>query len=71
MIVTGMSSNTDLEVADVKRWFHLSSFLPSVTAENIVDYVVRHAGINKKHLSCYALVKNRIRLLKLIGLILS
>ncbi|XP_017477691.1 PREDICTED: uncharacterized protein LOC108367563 [Rhagoletis zephyria] len=59
LIITGNSSNSDLEVVEVKKWFHLSSFLPTVTADNIIDYVVRHAGIDKKFISCYSLVKKQ------------
>lgn len=55
--VVGSSLNSDLDVAIRMKWLHLSSFLPSVTAESIIDYVMKHAGIDKHQLSCYKLVK--------------
>ncbi|XP_036335068.1 uncharacterized protein LOC118745636 [Rhagoletis pomonella] len=60
--VMGSNNCSDLGVAARFKWLHLSSFVPTVSCENIVDYVVRHAGIDKRHLTCYKFVKKESRL---------
>ncbi|XP_036339739.1 uncharacterized protein LOC118749055 [Rhagoletis pomonella] len=56
--IVGTNANTELKVAARMRWLHLSSFESSVIANSIVEYVSKHANINKGQLLCYKLVKN-------------
>ncbi|XP_017469234.1 PREDICTED: uncharacterized protein LOC108361178 [Rhagoletis zephyria] len=57
VIVVGSNASTELCIADRMMWAHLSSFDPKVTADDIKNYVCKHVNIDKKALSCYALVK--------------
>lgn len=56
-IVYGDSNEIALEVIPRKKWVHISSFKPSVTEEDVINYVVNRTSIVKEHLSCYKLVK--------------
>ncbi|XP_017475218.1 PREDICTED: uncharacterized protein LOC108365638 isoform X2 [Rhagoletis zephyria] len=56
-IVHGRNNNTDLEVVFKKKWLHISSFKPSVSEDNLIAYVSKHAKIDSTHLTCYKLVK--------------
>lgn len=56
-IIFGDNNNKDLDVIADKKWVHLSYFKPSVTVENIVNYISKNAKIGLNHLECYKLVK--------------
>lgn len=62
-LVVGTSDSGELDVADVApvrrrfKWLHVSSFRNTVSAANIIDYVVKHANIDEKLVACYKLVK--------------
>lgn len=56
-IVFGANSSDELDVIAQKRWIHLSSFKPTVTCEQIINYVEKNADIGKNHMVCYKLVK--------------
>lgn len=57
ILVVGTNANADLDVSIRSKWLHLSSFANSVTEDNILDYVVNHAGVPKNSLMCHKLVK--------------
>lgn len=56
-VIVGESNNMELDVVIRMKWVHLSSFKPSVTEDNITDYVVKYLSIDKMHLKCYKLIK--------------
>ncbi|XP_017477340.1 PREDICTED: uncharacterized protein LOC108367261 [Rhagoletis zephyria] len=58
--IAGSSSNSELKVADSMKWLHLSSFQPSVTADDIIEYVSNHANISKGQHLCNHLIKNNV-----------
>lgn len=58
--VIGMNKNAELDVVTKKKWVHLGSFKPTVTAECIISYVVEHLHIDKDSISCYSLVKKDV-----------
>lgn len=55
--IVGDSNNAELEVAVRTKWVHLSSFKPTVSAEDITNYVSKHLDVDKSLISCYKLVK--------------
>ncbi|XP_036320803.1 uncharacterized protein LOC118735261 [Rhagoletis pomonella] len=57
VVVVGSNVSTELCVADRMKWAHLSSFDPKVTADDIINYVCKHVKIERKAISCYALIK--------------
>ncbi|XP_053968844.1 uncharacterized protein LOC128870270 [Anastrepha ludens] len=59
-IAVGSSSNDELNIAHRMKWLHLSSFKPSVTANNIIAYVSKHSSISSEMISCYSLVKKDV-----------
>lgn len=56
-VVFGVNTNSELDVIVNKKWVHLSSFKPSVTTDQILNYVEKYANVTKNHLVCYKLVK--------------
>ncbi|XP_053968264.1 uncharacterized protein LOC128869683 [Anastrepha ludens] len=56
-LVIGSNQNSELSVVPNMKWLHISSFSNTVTAADIVDYVAKHAEIDRKFLSCYMLIK--------------
>lgn len=60
--IYGDNNNEDLEVIADKKWIHLSSFKPTVTEDQIVNYVAKYAKIGKNHIKCYKLVKKGVDL---------
>ncbi|XP_036338696.1 uncharacterized protein LOC118748411 [Rhagoletis pomonella] len=60
--VVGSNDCSDLGVATPFKWLHLSSFLPTVSCDNIIEYVGNHTGIDKRRISCYKLVKKESNL---------
>lgn len=56
-VVIGSKSSKDLDVVIPKKWLHLSSFKPTVSADDIIKYVTKHSGITKDSLACYNLLK--------------
>lgn len=56
-LVIGSNTSNELEVASRTKWVHLSSFNTTVTADNVIAYVAKHASIDPKFLFCFALVK--------------
>nr|AMS38376.1 hypothetical protein [Bactrocera tryoni] len=55
--VVGVNANVDLDVVIPKKWIHLSAFKSSVTEEDIISFVVKHANVDREHLLCYKLIK--------------
>ncbi|XP_017466463.1 PREDICTED: uncharacterized protein LOC108359223 isoform X2 [Rhagoletis zephyria] len=60
--VVGTNISKDLDVAVRYKWLHLASFSPSVSEENIINYVSNQAGLNKDILVCYKLVKKDVEI---------
>lgn len=59
-IIVGRNNTAELDVAPRLKWLHLSSFKPSVTADNIKAYVSKHSSIESSKISCYRLVKGDV-----------
>lgn len=59
-VVVGKNTNSELDVVTKKKWVHLGSFKPSVTAERIISYVSEHLHIDKDAISCYHLIKKDV-----------
>lgn len=67
--VVGVNNNAELDVVVRKKWVHISSFKPTVTEDNIIEYVSKHLNIDKGHISCFKLVKKdaQIKNLKFVN----
>ncbi|XP_075163249.1 uncharacterized protein LOC142235882 [Haematobia irritans] len=57
-----IAQRTILELAVVtnKKWIHISAFKPTVTAEQIIEYVCKYSNISRSHLECFRLVKKDV-----------
>lgn len=58
--IAGCNASSELEVAPRIKWLHLSSFLNSVTTDNIIAYVSKHTTIDSSLISCHMLVKKNV-----------
>ncbi|XP_075158149.1 uncharacterized protein LOC142231426 [Haematobia irritans] len=56
-VIYGDNAAGELEVVSNKKWVHISFFKPNVTAEQILNYVVKHTSIDMNNMECYKLVK--------------
>lgn len=60
VLVHGENASNDLDVADKKKYLHISSLKPSVSPDMIIDYVEKNTKIAKHHLECTRLVKRDV-----------
>lgn len=60
VLVYGQKSSNDLAVVDKKKYLHISSFLPSVKPEEIIEFIEKNTEISKNHLECTRLVKKDV-----------
>lgn len=60
VIVVGDKDTDDLDVVARKKYLHLSSFKPTVTADKIIEYIEKNSEIGKQHLECTRLVKKDV-----------
>lgn len=59
-IAVGDNESSDLAVVPIKKYLHISSFEPSVTTEQIIQYIEKKTEIGKHHFQCTRLVKKDI-----------
>lgn len=57
VIVVGKNDSNDLAVVAKKKYLHISSFKPTVTADHVIDFIEKNTEIGKQHLECTRLVK--------------
>ncbi|KAI8115986.1 hypothetical protein CVS40_11874 [Lucilia cuprina] len=57
IIAVGENNSNDLEVIIKNKYLHVSSFKPSVTTEQIINFIEKNTQIPKNHLECTRLVK--------------
>lgn len=60
ILAVGENVSNDLAVVVKKKFLHISSFNPSVTTDQILNYVEKNAKIDKQHLECTRLVKKDV-----------
>lgn len=60
VIVVGDKDTDVLDVVAKKKYLHLSSFKPTVTADKIIEYIEKNSEIGKQHLECTRLVKKDV-----------
>ncbi|XP_017494309.1 PREDICTED: uncharacterized protein LOC108382447 [Rhagoletis zephyria] len=56
-VVVGRNENNDLGVFSRFKWLHLSSFKPTVSEVDIINYVSNQVIVDKQQIACYKLVK--------------
>ncbi|XP_017470558.1 PREDICTED: extracellular matrix-binding protein EbhA-like [Rhagoletis zephyria] len=56
-VVVGRNENNDLGVFSPLKWLHLSSFKPTVSEVDIINYVSKQVIVDKQQIACYKLVK--------------
>lgn len=55
----------DLEVVATKKWIHISKFKPTVSCDQIINYIAANSNIDKANIECYKLVKKDANLSEL------
>lgn len=58
--ILAVGENVSNAVVVKKKFLHISSFIPSVTTDQILNYVEKNAKIDKQHLECTRLVKKDV-----------
>ncbi|XP_036320602.1 nuclear pore complex protein NUP62-like [Rhagoletis pomonella] len=58
--IRGTSDNTDLIVADRYKLLHLASFSPSVSEDDIKNYVAKQIDLDRTLISCSKLIKKDV-----------
>lgn len=60
VIVVGERETEDLAVAVKKKYLHISSLKPSVTSDDVLEFIEKNTEIGKQHLECTRLVKKDV-----------
>lgn len=56
-VVVGSNVTEELDVVVKKKFVHIAGFKPSVTTDQIVNFVNKHTNVDKQHLVCTRLTK--------------
>lgn len=60
VLAVGDNNTNELDVVVNKKYVHVSSFKPSVTADKMIEYICKSSTIEKHHIECTRLTKKDV-----------